>query len=146
MWPFLYSEDGESDEVDKIPMSTLFRWFLYDMDVENHNQFAEIFKLTAVSEEGDEKEREESDRRTERLAPLYSFLSLYASMNAQYTYEVFKDDMSSMESMSGLSLEKESEVLKLFFRNVSFAAIMGTFSTALELGLIKLNGTFTGIE
>lgn len=145
MWPFLYSGEDEN-EVDKVPLSTLFRWFLYDMDVENPNEFNEVFNLTAVSEEGDEKEREESDKRTERLAPLFAFLSLYASMNAQYTYETQKEDIKAMPEISEEDLEKESEVIKMFYRNVSFAGIMGAFSTALELKLIKLNGTFTGIE
>jgi len=147
MWPFI-KDDGDDDDVqiDKVPLSTLFRWFLYDMDVDNPNQYAKVFDLTAVSEEGDEKEREESDRRTEKLEPIYPYLSLFASINAQYTYESQKAELLLMPGMSEEILQKEGERIKLFYRNITFAGLMGTFSTALELGLIKLNGTFTGIE
>lgn len=144
MWPFLHT--GEDDEIEKVPVSTLFRWFLYDMGEDSPNQFASTFSIATVSEEGDQKEREESDKRTERLNPLLDFFNLYASMNAQYIYETQKADFLDMPDISPEDAEKESSVFKTFYSNISFDAVMGTFSAALELGLIRLNGTFTAIE
>lgn len=145
MWPFIESDDGK-DEIGKVPVSALFRWFLYDVAAENANDYAETFNLSAISKEGDEKERFDSDERVDKIAPLYSYLSLYATINAQYTFEAQRDQLLKIPGVSQDILETEGDAIKTFYRNMTFAGLLSSYSAAVELGLIRLNGTFTDVS
>ncbi|CAB4128955.1 hypothetical protein UFOVP225_113 [uncultured Caudovirales phage] len=153
MWPFSKgpSEDDESEQeteyvMDKIPLTTLFRWYMYDMNVEEPNQHVNVFDLTPVSEEGDEKERQESDNRSDQVEPLLPFLNLYANMNAKYIFEMQKADLLDAPGMTESKLRDEAAVIQAFYRQVTFAGLVTSFSSALELGLVKVNGSYTEID
>ena len=45
------------ESLHPIPFTTLIRWYLYDLEVENPNKIAELLGLTPISQEGEEKER-----------------------------------------------------------------------------------------
>ena len=145
MWPFIESDDGD-EEIGKVPVSALFRWFLYDVASDDANSYATTFNLSAVSPEGDEKERNDSDDRVDKINPLYSFLSLYATINAQYTFEAQKDELLKLPGINASVLDSEGDAIKNFYRNMTFAGLLSSYAAAVELGLVKLNGSFTGLS
>jgi hypothetical protein len=61
-FPFFnrFSENKEPDWVvtrDSVPLSTLARWYIYDMGIEEPNKFGgKVFNLNPISSEGKEKE------------------------------------------------------------------------------------------
>jgi hypothetical protein len=156
MWPFSKgpSEEGNDPEqeqeseyvMDKIPLSTLFRWYMYDMNVDEPNKHTKVFDLTPVSPEGDEKERQESDLRSDQVEPLLSFLNLYANMNARYIFEMQKAELLDAPEMTEEKLKGESAKIQAFYRQITFAGLVTTFSSALELGLITVNGSYAEID
>lgn len=151
MWPFSrkgFDDDHEGHEhrSDRIPVSMLFRWYMYDMDVKNPNKLGKVFNLSPVSEEGDEKERQDGTARIARIKPLVPFLNLYSNMNAQYVYETQRKALLKMPGMTEEILETQADEIQKFYQNLTFAGLLTAFSAAAELELIDLNGTFTGVE
>lgn len=153
MWPFSKGqpEDQEPEEettyvMDKIPLTTLFRWYMYDMNVEEPNRHVKVFDLTPVSEEGDEKERQESEARADQVEPLLSFLNLYANMNARYIFEMQKADLLEAPEMTEAKLKSEAATIQAFYRQITFAGLVTSFSSAIELGLVSINGSYTEID
>lgn len=150
MWPF--TNDSENDDEDgeyvreKVPLTTLFRWYMYDMNVENPNLHTHVFDLSPVSEEGDEKERQESEARADEVEPLLPFLNLYANMNARYIFEMQKADLLDAPEMTEAKLKNESAAIQAFYRQITFSGLVTAFSSAVELGLVKLNGSYTEID
>jgi len=50
-----------------IPLSTILRWYIYDTELGEPNDVVEVMGLNRASEEGDEKEREDSDLRLDNI-------------------------------------------------------------------------------
>jgi hypothetical protein len=154
MWPFSKgssdNEDASEQEseyvMDKIPLTTLFRWYMYDMNVDEPNKHTKVFDLTPVSPEGDEKERQESDARSDQVEPLLSFLNLYANMNARYIFEMQKADLLDAPDMTESKLKNEAPAIQAFYRQITFAGLVTSFSSALELGLVTINGSYAEID
>lgn len=142
-WPI---EQDPDDEVHQLPLTTLFRWYLYDMEATDPNKSAEIFDLMPVSQEGDDKEREDSEIRLYNIEPLMSFINLYSNMNAEYIFETQKLDLLKMPNVSEEMLENEINKLKALYSTITYAGLTTAISAAVELRLISLNGTFTGIK
>lgn len=149
MWPFKSNRPpgGDDEWVSKsVPISTLARWYLYDLDVANPNKLAVSLDLTPVSEEGDEKERQDSDVRITRLEGMMPFIHTMADINAKAVFQVQKNELPE-EMRKFLSTESpELEQLVKFYESMSFAAILSALSSAAELGLIDVSGRFTTKE
>ena len=133
-------------ELHQVPITTLYRWYLYDIIGENANKHIDIFGLTPVSEEGNEKELEDSEIRISEIEPLLSFLSLYANINAEYSFEVHKGQMMKIPGITESMIESSSDNLKEFYSNMAFNALTAALASAVDLKLITLHGLFTGIK
>ena len=134
MWPFRPSkpEDDDAWETSAVPLTTLARWYVYDLDVEEANKLAVSLDLSPVSQEGDEKERQDSEERVDRIRGMIPFFNTMSEINARVVFQVQKDNLpSEMKSF----LDKDSEELAQrgrFYESMSFEAILSAFSTAAE--------------
>jgi len=137
---------GSSHEMHKIPVSTLLRWFLYDVNASDAKENIEIFNLTAVSEEGHEKETEDSDARMEEIVDLLPFLSFYANATADYAFALNKKYLLEIPGITEEVIEASEEPLKSFYINLAMSALISAFASATELSIIRLNGTHTEIK
>lgn len=149
MWPFRPNRpDGDDDEwVSKaIPITTLARWYMYDVDVKDANKLAVALDLTPVSEEGDEKERQDSDVRIRRVEGVMEFINTMAEINAKAVLQVQMAELPPELQAFLKSGPAELEQLLKFYESMSFAAILTSFSSAAELGIIDLSGRFTSKE
>lgn len=151
MWPFgsnkRSNNEGDDEWVTKsIPVTTLARWYLYDVDVNNPNKLAMLLDLTPVSEEGDEKERQDSDVRVDRLTNMFPFIKTMAEINAKAVFQVQRTELPQELSKFLDINSPEMEQLVRFYESISFAAIMSALSSAAELGLVELSGKFTSKE
>jgi hypothetical protein len=138
--------NGEGNEIHQVPVSTLYRWYLYDIIGDDADSHVDIFKLSHVSSEGHEKELEDSELRILEIEPLFPFLSLYAGMNAEYSYEVHKAQMMKIPGISESMIESSSDNLKEFYSNLAFNALTAALAAAVDLKLVELRGLFTGIK
>jgi hypothetical protein len=143
-WPFVNpDEDGD---IHKIPVSTLYRWYLYDTLGDEANQYIDVFNLSPVSEEGDEKEIEESERRLGVIDSLLPFISLYATMTAQCSFEAHRKEMLKIPGVTESVLESSADTLKEFYSALTFNGLVSAFAAAVDLKLVTLPGFRTGIQ
>lgn len=148
MWPFKSNKSSDDDdwEFKAVPLTTLARWYIYDLDVEDANKLAVALELTPSSPEGDEKERQDSYDRIARIDGMMTFFHTMADINAKVVFQVQKDNLPpEMQGFLDRSSE-ELEQLVNFYESMSFAAILSAFSTAAELGLVQVAGKITSKE
>jgi hypothetical protein len=143
-WPI--PEPEGVGEIHQVPVTTLFRWYLYDTVGSDANKNIGIFNLSPVSEEGHEKEQDDSDNRLFNIDALLPFLTIYANMNAEFSFEAHRKEMLKIPGVDESMLESSSTTLKEFYSNLTFNGLLATISAAVELNLIKLHGTYTGLK
>lgn len=120
-----------------IPLTTLARWYLYDTDLEEPNKIAPKLGMSLVSEEGNEKELEDSDKRIDRILTLYPFIGAIADINAR---AVSAAQIMHMEKQNGgIDLADSEGMISELYRTIGHAAITSAFSTAIELGIVRLS-------
>lgn len=129
----------------RIPLNTLYRWYMYDLDYTNPNDYVDVFDLTPVSEEGDEKERQDAERRIANVEPLLSFIQLYSNINAQYMFELQKPEFLKMTGKTEEDLGKEITTMKKLYYQLTLGGLMAAFSSAIELGIISTDGSETEV-
>lgn len=121
-----------------IPLTTVQRWYLYDTNLTDEvNDIAEIIGLSRISEEGEAKEKEDSEERLVNILPLFPYLEAMAEhsanvMTAIHTKEIIDKNLDEDE-------EEAAEVLASMFsvyKAIALSTLVGTFSTALHLGLV----------
>lgn len=132
-------------------MSTLFRWYCYDLKVENPNRIAEAYGLTPISEEGEQMEKKDSLMRTIKLMPYLPFLETMSEINAmviaesqnQGLMELLKDSTDTSEE----ELEELMDKIINIYKALTMSGLIAAFSSALELGLVSNEiGWFTTKE
>lgn len=143
-WPI--PEPENIGEIHQVPVTTLFRWFLYDIAGPEANDNIGIFDLSPVSKEGDEKEQDDSENRLLAIEVLIPFLTIYANMNAEFSFEAHRKEMLKIEGVDESMLELSSATLKEFYSNLTFNGLLAAMSAAVELSLIKPYGVYTGIK
>lgn len=139
MWKFFRKRRKEPMyklEVTKeaVPMSTLIRWYCYDLGIEDVNDLVKEFNLMPVSDEGEQYETDESGRRMENIIPLLPFLDMMSRINAKAVSTIQFEDVDASE-LEGL----DTDVMEAIYGQISFAALTAAFSSAIELGLVYRN-------
>lgn len=117
-------------ETSEIPMTTLFRWFLYDTGLDDANKLAELVGLNRVSEEGDAKEQEDSDLRLSRLYSLMSYIDAISDMTAD-TFVAMQEG----KDPDGLT-DEETEASRIIYKAVGMSTLIGALSIGLDLGIL----------
>ncbi len=135
-----------SHNLHKVPVSTLLRWFLYDVNSDDAMENISIFNLTPISSEGDEKELSDSNNRLDAISEILPLLNFYANATAEYAYAMNKQHMSAIADLPKEVMDAAEEALKDFYVNVTFSALVSAFASAAELRIINLNGTHTEIK
>ena len=133
-------------EIHQVPITTLYRWYLYDIVGDDANKHINVFDLSPVSSEGNDKELEDSETRLSNIDAMLPFLNLYANINAEYSFEIHKAEMMKIQGITESMIESSSDNLKEFYSNIAFNALTSAVSAAVELKLLELHGVFTGIK
>ena len=120
-----------------VPMSFLLRWYCYDLSVPNVAEITKELGLTPISDDAEEMERLESEKRLERVMPIMPFIEAMAHINAVVVSEA---QMASLKEKLGLpedDMDKILEPARQIFMHVSLAALIAGFSAAMEIGIVK---------
>jgi hypothetical protein len=121
---------------NEVPMSTVMRWYLYDTALtENVNELADRIGLTPISQEGDAKEQEDSDERLLNVEPLYVFLESMADLSSQVLVNLHIKELEE-HGEDAEDLMENLENMSNVYKAIALSTLMGTFSSALSLGLI----------
>ena len=120
-----------------IPLSTILRWYIYDTELGEPNDVVEIMGLNKSSEEGDEKEREDSDERMDNIAYLLPYLNAMADIASDVITGVQVDEITKDNPNNSEEIERELDTMRVLYKVVSLSAIIGAFASAMEIGLIE---------
>jgi hypothetical protein len=118
-------------ETSEVPMTTLFRWFLYDTGLDDANKLSELVGLNRVSEEGDAKEQEDSDLRLSNLYHLLPYIDAISDMTAN-TFVALQEGKGS----DGLT-DEETESSRIIYKAVSMSSLIGALSIGLHIGVLE---------
>jgi hypothetical protein len=121
---------------DKVPLSTLIRWYCYDLGIDDVNDLVKSFNLMPVSKEGEEFEQEASERRIDAVVPLMPFIEMIAAINSKAISTIQLQEFKNEEV---LEADLDPDMMEGLYRQVSFAAMVAAFSAAFELGLVNEN-------
>lgn len=144
------NDDYEAElliDTKDVPLSTLYRWYLFDTAVDDPNKYATQIGLTSISEEGIQKEKDDSTKRLHRVLPLKEFVSTMSAITA----EVFSEAIIDVASEIGLvkkdeDLDARKDAMKDICISISMSTLIPALSTALELGILVNPGAFTTVE
>lgn len=147
-WKF-WKKDKKSEYVTAshtVPLSTLFRWYCYDLRIDNPNKIAESVGLTPISNEGEEMERRDSDLRVLRILPYMNFFNTIADINSLALSESQMSIFDKLIDTDGISKEDLEDTLDRMveiYKLISISALVAGFSAAFALDLVSNeNGAF----
>jgi len=123
-----------------IPMSTLFRWYCYDMDITNPNKIAAQLGLSGLSEDVEEMEKEASAKRLDLIVPILPFLQSLAQINSIVVTEFQHENIKSKMHLSDEEADDVLETTREILGQVSMSALIAAFSAALSLGVVLPSG------
>jgi len=144
-WPISHDNEG-SHEISKIPITTLFRWLLYDISSDDAPLYSHVFNLTPVSEEGHLKEQNDSDIRLDNIEELVPLLTFYATATTEFAFNLHKTKLTKLEGITEDMVDASEESFKEFYYHMVFAGLLSSFSALKELDIIKLNTIHTSIQ
>ena len=139
-WKFWKRDETPQVYSDQIPLSTLIRWYCYDLGIQEPNDLFRAFNLMPVSKEGEEYEMGESETRVDEIVGLLPFFEMIAAINAKAISTIQLQDIET-EDVS----EIEPELMEGLYQQVSFAALVAAFSAALELGFLNKSYNFLSV-
>jgi hypothetical protein len=122
-----------SSSIEDIPLTTLVRWYLYDTSLYEENAAAELIGLSPISEEGDAKEREDSDLRLESIEFLMPFLDAMADISSNVLAAI---QIKESEDAT----EQDLIIMQKVYKTLAVSTLIGAFSSAVDLGIILPNG------
>lgn len=133
----LFGGNSASDH-QEIPFSTITRWSLYDLMLEHPNKVAVDLGLNPVSEEGHEKEREDSRLRLANIEPLLPFIEVTSELTARILSSVQLFEIEELGDSVDLDTE-DIEIMIAFFKSVALSSLVVAFSSAIHLDMIHSN-------
>ena len=132
-----FGGDGASDHKE-IPFSTITRWSLYDLALDSPNKVAVDLGLNPVSDEGHEKEREDSDLRLANIQSLLPFIEITSELTARILSSVQLAEIEDMGESVDL-VPEDVEIMIAFFKSVALSSLIVAFSSAIQLDMIHSN-------
>jgi transcriptional regulator with GAF, ATPase, and Fis domain len=114
-------------------MSTLLRWYLYDTRLAEPNTLVEELGLNKVSEEGEDKEKEDSDNRLANIATMFPFMDTIAdfSVNTMLAMQITKAEEHDEEVS-----EEDLETSGIIYKAIAMSTLIGFLSIATHLDII----------
>ncbi len=143
----LFRKDDEFETVSKdVPLTTLMRWYIYDTGMGHENEIAGLLGLTPVSEEGNKKERQDSELRLDKVLDLMPYLDFVSDVAADAVSSMQLKEMQKAGILSGKDeLEEDISTMQAIYKAVAVSSLVGGFSIALQLGLVTNNAIASDI-
>ena len=139
MWPFGRKKRPLEFELitRDIPISTIMRWYLYDVALGEPINLAKLLGLPPISEEGDEYETSDSERRLDQIEYIMPFLDMVSGIGADVITAIQTEEIKkSNDPAMAEEIAREEGQMKAMYKVVGLSALLGAFATAMEIGLI----------
>jgi hypothetical protein len=111
------------------------RGFILDSQIQNAHELSVILGCSIISDEVQEREEEESDKRIEKISYLVPLLYAHVHLLAEGAVEYQKSTLP--EELKGLPDEIWMESRKMM-EQVALSAIVGSVSQLIDMGLLDI--------
>ena len=143
-----FGKDEDSFNFDfsptEFPASTVLRWFIYDVGVGDENALAEYLGLTRVSDEGNAKEKEDSDNRLLEIKDLFSYIDYISTVSSDVVtaaqLKVLKESTETKSPEIQKELENDLEIMREIYRSVAATTLLGAIAIGVRLGVLEQGG------
>jgi len=116
-------------------VSARLRGFVLDSQIQDGHELSVILGCSAMSDELQQREEEESDKRVAKIEHLVPLLYAYAHSLAEGAIELQKQSIP--EELKGLPEEIWWESRKMM-EQVSLSALLGSISQLVDMGLVAI--------
>ena len=120
-----------------IPVTDIARWFIYDTGVGDPTEMANVLGMNPDSEEGQEKQEQDSEARLSQISYLMPFIDLMADIVADSITGVQIQKIKEENPDDVEEIERESTSMHMMYKVLGMTSIIGAFSAAMEIGLIS---------
>jgi hypothetical protein len=135
--------DENTIESGVVPISTLFRWALFDLGIKSPNSYSDTAGFSPISEEGAEVEERDSANRILSLSAYKHFITTMATINAEIgASSHYKTLVDSGFLPDDMDLEEVRERINDLYYSLSASAIVSALSAALSLGIVVNPGAY----
>jgi hypothetical protein len=124
-----------STQVSLEEVTRRLRGFILDTQVQNAHEMSVILGCTAISEEVQEREEEESDNRTARISYLVPMLYAYSHALADGAMEYQRSN--TPDTLKDLPKEIWYQSRSMM-SDLSLSALMGSVSQLVDMGLLEI--------
>lgn len=139
-WRFWKSKRTRNDfakgEIEMFPMAALFRWYCYDLCVEDVHDLSLRVGITPISKEAEVEEIQASEARLAKIKSLVPFLDTICQINTGVMLEHNKDMLKNLP-LSEEQKDRASDLFKANFYAVSMSALVAAFSSGIALDIIR---------
>ena len=128
----------------EFPASTVTRWFIYDVGVGDENALAEYLGLSRVSEEGNTKEQEDSDKRLVEIKELFSYIDYISTVSSDVItaaqLKILKESPEVKSPEIQKELENDLDMMRDIYKSVAATTLLGAVSIGVRLGVLEQGG------
>jgi hypothetical protein len=128
----------------EFPASTVLRWFIYDVGVGDENALAEYLGLTRVSDEGNAKEKEDSDNRLIEIKELFPYIDYISTVSSDVVtaaqLKVLRESTETKSPEIQKELENDLEIMREIYRSVAATTLLGAIAIGVRLGVLEQGG------
>jgi hypothetical protein len=125
----------KKNEISLEEVTRRLRGFILDSQVQNAHEMSVILGCSAISEEVQEREEEESDNRTSRISYLIPMLYAYSHALADGAMEYQRSN--TPDNIKDLPKEIWYQS-RTMMTDLSMSALMGSVSQLVDMGLLDI--------
>lgn len=130
----MFKKKKKPNPLSLAEMSGRLRAFIMDSQIQDGHELSVILGCTAISDEVQIREEEESDKRLAKIENLVPLLYAYAHTLSEGAVEMQR---SSIKDIKGIPEEVWWESRKIM-EQVSLSALLGTISQLVDMGLLEI--------
>jgi hypothetical protein len=126
----------KKNELSLADVTNRIRGLILDSQIQNAHELSVILGCTAISDDVQEREEEESDKRVAKISYLVPLLYAHVHLLSEGAVEFQKSNLpEDMEIELPEELWYESRKM---MEQVSLSAIMGSISQLIDMGLLEI--------
>ena len=122
-------------DVSLAEVTNRIRGLILDSQIQNAHELSVILGCTAISDDVQEREEEESDKRVTKIAYLVPLLYAHVHLLSEGAVEYQKENLP--EELEDIPAEIWHESRKMM-EQVSLSAILGSVSQLIDMGLLEI--------
>lgn len=130
-----FKKKKKKQDVTLSEVNNRIRGLILDSQIQNAHELSVILGCTAISDEVQEREEEESDKRVEKIAYLIPLLFAHVHLLSEGAVEFQKENLPA--GLEAIPDEIWNESRKIM-EQVSLSAIMGSISQLIDMGLLEI--------